>query len=39
MWSGYGIGYGFVPAALPIAGLLWLRARTVATLSAAFPSD
>jgi len=25
VWSGYGIGYGFVPAALPIAGLVWLR--------------
>ena len=27
VWSGYGIGYGFVPAVLPIAGLLWLRRR------------
>jgi len=27
VWSGYGIGYGFVPAVLPIAGLLWLRAQ------------
>ncbi|QWF22827.1 hypothetical protein KM427_03545 [Nocardioides sp. LMS-CY] len=25
VWSDYGIGYGFVPAALPVAGLLWLR--------------
>ena len=25
VWSGYGIGYGFVPAILPVAGLLWLR--------------
>lgn len=25
VWSDYGIGYGFVPAILPIAGLLWLR--------------
>jgi hypothetical protein len=25
VWSGYGIGYGFVPLALPVAGLLWLR--------------
>lgn len=25
VWSDYGIGYGFVPAVLPIAGLLWLR--------------
>ena len=31
VWSGYGIGYGFVPALLPILGLLWLqRQRTVA---------
>lgn len=30
VWSGYGIGYGFVPAILPILGLLWLqRQRTV----------
>ena len=27
MWSDYGIGYGFVPAVLPVAGLLWLRAQ------------
>lgn len=25
VWSEFGIGYGFVPLALPIAGLLWLR--------------
>ena len=25
VWSFYGIGYGFVPAVLPILGLLWLR--------------
>lgn len=25
VWSGYGIGYGFVPVLLPVAGLLWLR--------------
>jgi hypothetical protein len=25
VWSAYGVGYGFVPAALPVAGLLWLR--------------
>ncbi len=24
VWSDYGIGYGFVPAVLPVAGLLWL---------------
>ena len=28
VWSDYGIGYGFVPAVLPIAGLLWLRKRS-----------
>lgn len=27
VWSGFGIGYGFVPLALPIAGLLWLRTQ------------
>ncbi len=26
VWSGFGRGYGFVPLALPILGLLWLRA-------------
>lgn len=25
VWSGFGIGYGFVPLVLPVAGLLWLR--------------
>lgn len=25
VWSGYGIGYGFVPLALPILGIFWLR--------------
>lgn len=25
VWSGFGIGYGFVPAVLPVLGLLWLR--------------
>lgn len=27
VWSDYGVGYGFVPAMLPVAGLLWLRAQ------------
>jgi hypothetical protein len=27
VWSDYGIGYGFVPAGLPVAGLIWLRFR------------
>nr|WP_218852125.1 hypothetical protein [Nocardioides panaciterrulae] len=25
VWSDYGIGYGFVPAVLPVLGLVWLR--------------
>jgi hypothetical protein len=25
VWSGYGVGYGYVPLVLPIFGLLWLR--------------
>lgn len=25
VWSLFGIGYGFIPLALPILGLLWLR--------------
>ncbi|HET7387306.1 MAG TPA: hypothetical protein VFJ19_11660 [Nocardioidaceae bacterium] len=25
VWSEYGVGYGFVPAVLPVAGLFWLR--------------
>ncbi len=25
MWSYFGIGYGFVPLALPIVGMFWLR--------------
>ena len=34
VWSDYGIGYGFIPAVLPIAGLLWLRRqKRVATAS------
>jgi hypothetical protein len=27
VWSGFGSGYGFVPLALPVLGLLWLRNR------------
>lgn len=29
VWSGFGIGYGFVPLALPILGLIWLRRQGV----------
>jgi hypothetical protein len=25
VWSGYGQGYGYVPAVLPVLGLWWLR--------------
>lgn len=25
VWSDYGVGYGFVPLVLPIAGLAWFR--------------
>ena len=25
VWSGFGIGYGFVPLVLPVIGILWLR--------------
>ncbi|HEY0890357.1 MAG TPA: hypothetical protein VGE38_12165 [Nocardioides sp.] len=27
VWSDYGRGYGWVPAVLPVAGLLWLHRR------------
>ncbi len=27
VWSGYGVGYGFVPAALPVLALLWLQGQ------------
>lgn len=33
VWSEYGIGYGFVPAVLPVAGLLWLRRQKRAVTS------
>jgi hypothetical protein len=35
VWSDYGIGYGFVPAVLPVLGLLWLRRQKVASVTAA----
>ena len=25
VWSGFGIGYGFIPLLLPVLGLIWLR--------------
>ncbi|MEN9956701.1 MAG: hypothetical protein RIR46_309 [Actinomycetota bacterium] len=27
VWSGFGIGYGFLPLVLPILGLVWLARR------------
>ena len=27
VWSGFGIGYGFLPLVLPILGLVWLSRR------------
>jgi hypothetical protein len=27
VWSGFGIGYGFLPLVLPILGLIWLARR------------
>jgi uncharacterized membrane protein YhdT len=37
VWSEYGVGYGFVPAALPIAGLLWLRRQRTSPVPATAP--
>jgi hypothetical protein len=31
VWSGFGIGYGFVPLVLPLFGLLWLRSLNART--------
>ena len=33
VWSDYGIGYGFVPAVLPVAGLVWLRRQRVSAVT------
>jgi hypothetical protein len=33
VWSGYGVGYGFVPLVLPVLGLLWLRRTRTAVAS------
>jgi hypothetical protein len=37
VWSGYGSGYGYLPAVLPILALLWLR-QAAATTDASEPS-
>ena len=39
VWSGYGIGYGFVPAVLPVAALLWLRTYAPSRAVAASDND
>jgi hypothetical protein len=31
VWSGFGNGYGYIPLALPILGLIWLRSRPAST--------
>lgn len=31
VWSGFGIGYGFIPLVLPILGLVWLRRQNAGT--------
>lgn len=30
VWSGFGVGYGFIPLLLPILGLIWLRRQSAA---------
>ena len=37
VWSDYGVGYGFVPAVLPVAGLLWLRRQRTGPVPAPAP--
>ena len=34
VWSVYGLGYGFLPLALPVVGLLWLRRQARAEAAA-----
>lgn len=34
VWSGYGSGYGFLPLALPILGLVWINRSRKGTSSA-----
>jgi hypothetical protein len=28
VWSGFGVGYGYIPLALPILGLIWISRTT-----------
>jgi hypothetical protein len=39
VWSGYGQGYGFIPLALPVLGLLWLRHQAEVAAEQAGPQD
>jgi hypothetical protein len=39
VWSGYGSGYGFIPLALPVLGLLWLRHQSEVAAAQAAPRD
>jgi len=39
VWSGYGQGYGFIPLALPVLGLLWLRHQAEVAAGPAGPQD
>lgn len=34
VWSYYGIGYLFIPLALPVLGMLWLRSRRASVTAA-----
>ena len=31
VWSGFGVGYGFIPLVLPVLGLIWLRRQNAGT--------
>jgi len=31
VWSGFGVGYGFIPLVLPVLGLIWLRGQNAET--------
>ena len=31
VWSGFGVGYGFIPLVLQVLGLIWLRGQSAGT--------
>src|SRR5699024_1370680 len=35
VWSGFGVGYGYVPAVLPVLGLFWMWRSSPARIAAA----